>query len=538
MKLKVVFFLLSILSVKSIYSQIKELDSLLEKKRYTTFNDRLQKVNLNQNQYHYYQGKLYLQKRKIDKAIEVLKKIDTTQLTNPFDAWFYYVLGDSYRYQNREEKGFHLKVKAQKLFKKYENPVMSNKINHDLHYTLASQDFLDYDGESYLKIFFENAKKINLPEQLLTAHLSFSIFNLSSGNIERGLFHLDEANKYARIIGTPEAFYKVQNYKAVFFQNINDNKKARVHTDSLLFYAKLLKSPDRIDTSLKNSALNYTLNGDYAKAIDELRKADTLKITENIYNRKRYVNQYLSLNYENTGNIDSAFHYLKEMIKYSDSIHVDKQNAILIELETEELSKKNLILKEEKVRQRNYLYLSIAGLIVILAVSIAVSSFYRKKKVLMTRARSLLDEAYEKMRNIAHIEDAASKPSYWLDAIRDFAANVSETKKLNIEIDTFGLEDFVDVTLENDLRRIVIELITNILKYANASEVSIEIVKRNNLLNIIVEDNGKGFDTADLEKTNGIGLKSIHRKIEELKGEFTIDYQRNRGTTIIIEIPV
>jgi signal transduction histidine kinase len=598
MKLRVVLFLLSLLSVTWIHAQIQELDSLLEKKKYTTFNDRLEKVNLDPNQYAYYQGKSHLQKREIGDAIEVLRSVDTTQMSDVYKAWYYYVLGDSYRYRNKEEKGFEFKLKAQELFKQTGNKVMSNQINYDLHYTLSAQEFLDYDGESYLKIFLENAKKMKVSKQLLAAHLTLSISNLLDGDKERGWFHIKEATRYSKLIGTPEAFYKVHNYKVVFFQNTGEYEEARKHSDSLLYYAKLSGSPDRMDTALKNSAEVYRLQSDDAQAVEELLKAEKLTIHENVYNRKKHLYKYLALNSKSLGRTDLSFKYLEEMIKYSDSIHIDKQNATLIELETTELSKKNMLLEEEKLRNNLYLYLSLAGLIVLLTTSIAIISHYRKQKLiaikekeveainarheekekqrrrfagklhddigsvlvaigncleslgivkehylkeeelLVTKARTLLDKAYQKMRNIAHIEYAASKTSYWLDAIKDFASTVTEFNQLSIEINTFGLEDFVDVALEKDLRRIVIELITNILKHAKATEVSIEIVKRNSLLNIVIEDNGVGFDTAQLETTQGIGLNSIHQKIQQLKGEFKVDSQENRGTTIIIEIPV
>jgi signal transduction histidine kinase len=598
MKLRVVLFLLSFLSAKLMCAQVQELDSLLKKKQYAAFNDRLDELNLNPHQQYYYQGKSYLQKRQMAKSIEVLKKIDTTQLTNQYKAWFYYVLGDSYGYRNSEEKEFELKLKAQELFKENKNDVMSNQVNYDLHYLLDSQKFLDYDGESYLKIFFENAKKKNIPEQLLTAHLALSLFNLSSSDDERRLFHLDEATQYAKQIGTPEAFYKLHNYKTVIFQNTGEYQKARVHADSLLYYAKLSNSPDRMDSSLKNSAAVYRLQGDFSQAVQELLKAEQLPITENRYNRKSHLYEYLSLNYKSLGEIDAAFASIEKMIHYSDSVHVDQQNAVITALETEELSHKNFILEEEKSRQQMYLYVSSAGLLLLLGFSIAIVFVYRKQKIiaekekeleainaryeekdkqrqriagelhdefgsalvsirncleslgivkshfmkeeeiLMVKARDLLDKAYQKVRNIAHVEEAASRQAYWLDAIKDFAANVTEMKPLAIEINTYGLEDFDNYKLENDLRRIVIELITNILKHANATEVSIEIVKRNKLLSIIVEDNGDGFDIDNLEKTNGIGLMNINRKIEELKGEFKVDSQENRGTTIIIEIPL
>ncbi|WP_422104168.1 tetratricopeptide repeat-containing sensor histidine kinase [Winogradskyella sp.] len=593
MKLKVVYLVFSILFSNVATSQVRLLDSLLENKQYSTFNYKINVIDLDSNSYHYYLGKLYLQKRNIDSAFSLLKKVDTTQLTKPYKAWYFHVLGDTYRYQNREERAFQLKIKAQELFKETSNLLMENKVNYDLHYTLFSQDFLDYDGRSYLMTFFENAKKNDTPEQLLTAHLSFCFMDILPNNLEKAIFHLDEASKYANMIGTPEAFYKVNNYKAVFLQSYADDyTNAEIHADSMIHYAEILKSPDRMDSSLKTKAYNYTLQGDYEKAIQILKKADALPIAENIFNRKKQLYQYLSINYENLNDFKSSHLYLKKMISYKDSINIVAQNTVLTQLETIELSKKNLILKAEKQKQKMYLYTSIIGLMLIIILTIFMSMYYRKKKELDTidarneekdkqrqriagelhddlggliiairrcfenlkirkdrflqeeeslilTARSLLEEVYQKIRNMAHVEDSASRRSeYWLDSIHDFANNVTEASKLNIDISTHGLEDFVNVSLENDLRRISVELITNILKYADAKEVTIEIILRDKIISILVEDDGNGFDTSKLKNTKGIGLRNIKKKVEELKGTLNIDSLIHKGTTIIIEIPV
>ena len=128
---------------------------------------------------------------------------------------------------------------------------MDNQVNYDVYYTLVSQDFLGYDGELYLKTFFENAEKENLSEQLLTAHLNLSFLNTENTDLEKRLFHLQEATKYAQQIGTLHAFYTLYNYKAVFYQNYTTNyEKAEMQADSMLYYAKQLNNINRIDSCL------------------------------------------------------------------------------------------------------------------------------------------------------------------------------------------------------------------------------------------------------------------------------------------------
>ncbi|WP_430412134.1 tetratricopeptide repeat-containing sensor histidine kinase [Kordia sp.] len=591
-KYLLVFFCLIIF--KSSKAQEKEFDHLLKNRNYKLFSNSIESlISSDSSKYFFYKSKFFLKERNIKEALKALEKVDTLKLSENYKAWYLYVLGDCYRYNNQEEKSFSCKLKAQKLFRNIGNVVMENKINHDLHYTLVSQDFLEYDGNSYLKTFYENARENNLTEQLLTAHLGLSLLNYSELKNEQASFHLDEAKKFAKKINTNEAYYRLYNYSAVINQSYTtDYENAIKFSDSMIHYAKLLNSSNKIESSLKTLAYTYTLQGDYEKAILQLLRADSLSITENVFNRKRKLYEYLALNYESVGRIDSAYSYHKKMVKYKDSINIESQNKILAFLGTSELEQQNLILDKERLHNQNLAYLGLIGFLSLLIVVAIVLMYYRKKKLiaeinarneekdkqrqriagelhdnlgslivaikqcfenlkmskdrflqeennLMSKARELLEEAYQKIRNMARIENAASDPSeYWIDAVRNFAFNVTESNDLNIEINTYGLEDFINTTLEDDLRRMVIELITNIIKHANAKEVSIEIMHRNNLLNIIVEDDGEGFEITITKEKKGMGLYGIEKKVNELNGKLTIDSKINKGTTIIIDIPV
>jgi len=601
--LKALLLLLSLLSVYNVFAQVMHLDTLLANKHYPDFENELLKLHNpddNGSLYWYYRGKLNIQKRDINQAFIALKKVDSTRLPQMYKGWFYYVLGDAYRYNNQEEKAFGLKLKAQKIFRENGNQKMTNTINYDLHYTLASQDFLEYDGTSYLKAFFENAKDENNIEQLLTAHLGLSFLGISPSNTENARFHLKEANRYAIKIATPEAKYKIHNYKAVFYQSYMGNyEQAEVHTDSMIYYAKLMGSQDRMESSLKTKAYTRTLEGRYEEAIEDLLKADSLQISENIYNRKRQLYQYISLNYENLGQKDEAFTYFKKMVAYRDSINIAAQNTILTLLETTELAQKNLVLDAERMKLKNQFYWSVVLLITALIIGSVLILYYRNKKQLaekekelraidarneekdrqrqriagelhddlgglivaiqqcfenlkvsknrflqeeenlMSKTKELVDEAYQKIRNMAHLEDSASRNSgYWVDVIKDFAAIINESNRLSVEVQSHGTANVTDTSIENELRRMTTELITNAVKHAQATDVSVDITASENALTIIVEDDGIGLDKNQLEHQKGLGLYSIDKKIKELKGKLTIDPVSNQGTTIIIQIPI
>lgn len=79
--------------------------------------------------------------------------------------------------------------------------------------------------------------------------------------------------------------------------------------------------------------------------------------------------------------------------------------------------------------------------------------------------------------------------------------------------------------------RTIQEAVNNAIKYANASIISINAKKSNDLTKITIQDNGLGFDQATIQKGNG--LQNMQKRIEEIGGKFSIE-SSNEGTKIEI----
>ncbi|MEH6536390.1 MAG: sensor histidine kinase [Psychroserpens sp.] len=195
---------------------------------------------------------------------------------------------------------------------------------------------------------------------------------------------------------------------------------------------------------------------------------------------------------------------------------------------------------QEKERQRiaNDLHDDLGGLMA--TVKLHFNALKDKQTPeLYTKTNELIDEAYQKIRTVAHAKNSGVIAKQGLlKAINEMAEKVSASNKLAIEVIDHGLENRLENSLELTIFRIVQELITNVIKHANATEVSIHMTNHDDSLNIMVEDNGKGFNPSQVTKTNkGMGISSIDKRIEHLNGKLTIESEINNGTTIIIDIP-
>lgn len=163
----------------------------------------------------------------------------------------------------------------------------------------------------------------------------------------------------------------------------------------------------------------------------------------------------------------------------------------------------------------------------------------KDKEALFTQTNLLLEEAYQQVRTIAHEKNSGVMANQGLlPAIKQLAKKISAANKLQITVQDYNLEERLDNTLEISIFRIIQELITNTIKHADATEVDISLTNHDALLNIIVEDNGKGFDATILPNKDGMGLKNIEKRVEYLEGTFEIDSTPHKGTNIIINIPI
>lgn len=158
---------------------------------------------------------------------------------------------------------------------------------------------------------------------------------------------------------------------------------------------------------------------------------------------------------------------------------------------------------------------------------------------LINNLKKLVGEAATKIRGISHEKNTGVFANEGLlIAIKRLAKAIQNNHKITINVWDHGLDKRIENRLELILFRIIQELLTNIIKHAEATEVSVSLTNHDNILNIMVEDDGIGFHLNDLKLKEGMGLRSIEIRIEKLGGSVEIDSYPNNGTTIIIDIPI
>ncbi|MBS1486655.1 MAG: hypothetical protein JST43_03630 [Bacteroidetes bacterium] len=83
--------------------------------------------------------------------------------------------------------------------------------------------------------------------------------------------------------------------------------------------------------------------------------------------------------------------------------------------------------------------------------------------------------------------------------------------------------------------RIVQEALHNAIRHAQPSQINIQIFGHGNSIDVVIEDNGKGFD---ITNTSGFGLSQMKIRAESLSGRIEINSHPEKGTTLLVQVPM
>ena len=123
-------------------------------------------------------------------------------------------------------------------------------------------------------------------------------------------------------------------------------------------------------------------------------------------------------------------------------------------------------------------------------------------------------------------------------ALKEFGDRITQSKKVLCEVIVFSNKERLPEIVEISLFRICQEWVNNVMKYAEASHITIQLTRDEAELTLTVEDDGKGFDAELFYSGKGNGWKNIQTRLNLIKGEFDLDTtQGRRGTMMTVNLP-
>ncbi len=151
---------------------------------------------------------------------------------------------------------------------------------------------------------------------------------------------------------------------------------------------------------------------------------------------------------------------------------------------------------------------------------------------------NMVDESCKEVRVISHqMAPNVLLKSGLASAIRDFISKF-DARKLKINLETFGLQERLDLNTEAVLYRVIQESVNNVIKHSGATILDIQLSRDEDGINAMIEDNGIGFMVQTSDTISGMGLKNIISRVNYLKGSVDVSSEPGKGTLVAIHIPL
>lgn len=354
---------------------------------------------------------------------------------------------------------------------------------------------------------------------------------------------------------------------------MGDMKTALRYGQQSLSVAKSMNNPNKLKEAYELLAILYERNGNSALALDALKKFMVFKDSlinveknrqiaeiQTQYETEKKDNQILVLNKENElkqasiternwliaalvlaiGQMVMVFIFWRKNQRQKQFATLQQQQMRLrdAEIRAEIESQEN-----ERKRFARDLHdgmgQTISALKLILQ-SLPSNATQEQRISVFEKSETLLNDMHQEIRRIAFNLMPHTLVQHGLvTALNESVHRINASGKVVVKVNAFDMPSRLPEVQEISLYRITQEWINNILKYAHATVIDVQLFGYETELIIIIEDNGKGFDRQVLERSEGNGWKNIKSRLSLIKGTFELDTDDQRkGTTFILKVPV
>ncbi|MEM6687055.1 MAG: histidine kinase [Bacteroidota bacterium] len=440
------------------------------------------------------------------------------------------------------------------------------------------------------------SKAVNYESGIINSLLNESIDNSIEDDTETMIKNLNEALQYAQNSTEVKDRYEPQILNKLLqgYSEINDLEKATE------IYKKLQENPERNtqgyfeDIHHKSLALFYLTKKDLPNALTYATKYYNYHSTNNTILEITNAHEILFQIYEAMNDSKQALYHFKKATHINDSIlslkrtkalsyyqtlyETEKRDATIASQESEI----TILDSKNRIKQQWMLFGGLGLLAIFLIIYLIRSKkFAQKNQELQEKfsqdlingqeeerlrlARELHDSVGQKLMLIskqtkkidhASIENLATST---LEEVRTISRGLHPSNlerlgfteavnalvyDINANTDVFFTEKIenIDTILSKEAElhvyRIIQEVLSNIVKHADAKAVKIEVQKKDKSIHVLVSDNGKGFDLTTTKKSISLGMNTLFERAKIIGSQLNINSELNKGTTVKMNIPI
>lgn len=448
------------------------------------------------------------------------------------EAGCYKKLGEIYHLQNKDEAAIESYEAALKI-----QSQLNNKINEaDI---LMSLSKVYQDGNQIAKakqlLLDALAARKNMHDRLSTLSIKMALAEIEIKDREprKGIAYVEECLESFERMEDKEGLREAYALLSNAYAQTGEFKKAyQRHLDFSLVNDSLT-SIDRAK-AIKRYDLLYT-----TEKKDKEIAQQKIEIGKQEVEIQRRNNQLLMLGggLALIGLLAALLIFINRKNK-----QINEQRMEVLKKEQETQNLKSVIEGEEKERKRIAQELHDGLGAVLATVKMQISSIQHQFPEAQSlsaykKSESLIDDACRTVREISHNLMPHVLEQEGLEfALNDLCQTYSNHTDIDFEFNYFGEEKGLEEILKITIFRIFQELLKNIIKHAEATEVILQLTIEDDEIILIVEDDGKGFDIS--KKYKGIGLESIRTRTAYLDGTLDIYSTSEQGSTFTILFPL
>jgi two-component system, NarL family, sensor kinase len=472
------------------------------------------------------------------KAVALAQKIgDEYSLVN-----CYVNLASTYSYLGQHEKEYELLVTALPLAKKTGDLDQITTVYHYLGDYYFKKENYSSSLENYLESY-SYVKQMGNKYHLCTICTMLAQVYHKLNQHDKALAYILQAEELAKEVGTRTDMKEIYKTRAEIEQKSGNYKTATEYFSKALIVSDSLF---KTETSEKVAEVE-------AQYQNEKKQKEIVQLEKDTQIQALSIRQKSTLNYILFGSVGILIivgfllyrnlRNRQQLAKQRDEL----QQQRIRELEKDrQLVAVDSLLKgqeEERSRLAKDLHDGLGGLL----SGVKFSLRNMKDNLVITpenmnvfeRSLDMIDTSIRELRRVAHNMMPEMLTKFGLDeALKEYCNTINSAKLLEVKYQSLGMIDRLDKSAEIIIYRIVQELLNNTVKHAGATEALVQLIKEGNRLNVVVEDNGRGFDTALLEKSKGAGWANIRSRVEYLKGQLDIHSEPGKGTLVNIEFNI
>ena len=412
-------------------------------------------------------------------------------------------------------------------------------------------------------------KKENNNRRLLSLYGILAAFHNTKGDYKKALIYIDSSSNCAKKLGNLRQvnFLKIRKSRAL--SNMGQDEKAlKLLIEAEEYYGKHGSEHGELNWIIGLQMIHHEKMGDYKKAYNFLNLRDSIgKIESDRENEKATNNlmvkyetekkeqqikiQALEIDFEKERNQrltfgalgglsfllllfgGAYFYYRQKQQEKLRRAEINYQKQLLeTTVETQEQERKRIArdLHDGIGQQMSGLKMGFQQLVENIEQAVP------EQVGLMTKLNSIIHDASTDVRDLSHqMMPKALQEFGLIPGLEDMLDKSLASAGLKYEFEHFGITDRLSENIEIGLYRISQELINNILKHADASEVDIQLMKQSNQLLLIVEDNGKGFDL-NTTSQQGHGMMNIQSRLQAIGGVINFECPDSGGTIATVRI--